>query len=308
MKCGNREKAEITVLHVIKNDYLTVEINDVGASLWSIKDRDDTEYLWQGDATYWGDRAPNLFPYIGRMTEGQYRLSGETYKMNNHGFARNLSFNVEQISDTHIVFSINNTSETYKQYPYQFVFSIIYKLEANKINITYYVRNYDNKTMYFGVGGHPGFNVPFEKGIDFEEYCLEFDSNTKVEKIELSEDCFVTEKTSMLALEEGNKLTLRHDLFDNDAIVMKNMSQSVALVTSKGNKGVRVTYPDMSYLGIWHVPKKEAPYICIEPWSSLPSRKGIVEELEKQPSLISLNSYCEYENHWSIELIMKSHN
>ena len=28
--------------------------------------------------------------------------------------------------------------------------------------------------MYFGLGGHPGFNVPLEAGLSFEDYCLEF--------------------------------------------------------------------------------------------------------------------------------------
>ena len=45
-------------------------------------------------------------------------------------------------------------------------------------------------------------------------------------------------------------------------------------------KEICVTYPNMTYLGIWHMPKTDAPYICIEPWSSLPSRKNVVEDLE----------------------------
>ena len=30
--------------------------------------------------------------------------------------------------------------------------------------------------MYFGVGGHPGFAVPLEKGLAFEDYCLQFEA------------------------------------------------------------------------------------------------------------------------------------
>lgn len=57
------------VLHRIGNEFLTVTASEQGAELWSLKGRDGTEYLWQGDRTYWTDRAPNLFPYVARLTE-----------------------------------------------------------------------------------------------------------------------------------------------------------------------------------------------------------------------------------------------
>ena len=37
--------------------------------------------------------------------------------------------------------------------------------------------------MCFGVGGHPGFNVPFEKSASFEDYYLEFDSVKGVKRV-----------------------------------------------------------------------------------------------------------------------------
>ena len=164
------------MIYTIQNEYLTVKIHKKGATLWSVMDHDGTEYLWQGDKKYWGDRAPNLFPYIARMTNGQYKFQGKTYHMDIHGFAKDMVFKAEQISDSHIVFSNTHTEETYVQYPFRFCFSIIYKLEGSKLSITYYVRNDDEKTMHFGVGDHPGFHVPFEKDTCFEDYYLVFDS------------------------------------------------------------------------------------------------------------------------------------
>lgn len=291
------------MLYTLKNSYLTVKIHEKGATLWSIKDHDDNEYLWQGDPDYWNDRAPNLFPYIARMTKGSYTLKGNTYKMDIHGFAKDMIFKAKQISDTHVIFTIKNTEETYKQYPYNFYFSVVYKLENAKLKIKYCVNNNDEKTMYFGIGGHPGFNVPFEENTVFEDYYLEFDAVSDVKRVCFSDDCFVTGELSTFLLEDGKRLSLKHSLFDDDAIVLKDMAQGVTLTSGKGNKGVCVTYPDMSYLGIWHIPKTDAPYICIEPWSSLPSRKDVVEDLEKQPGLVALKSGCEYKNRCSIEII-----
>lgn len=290
------------MIYTIFNEHLTVKINEKGAELWSIQDNDGAEYLWHGNEKYWADRAPNLFPYIARLTEGKYTFQGNEYKMDIHGFAKDMIFEAEQISDSHIVFSIAHTEETYKQYPFKFFFSIIYKLEGCKLSTIYYVRNDDDKTMYFGVGGHPGFNVPFEDNTDFNDYYLKFDCVENAKHIIFTEDCFVTDELREFALESGVHLPLTHDMFNNDAIVLTDIASSVTLKSDKSSKEIRVTYPDMPYLGLWHWPKTEAPYICIEPWSSLPSRKDVIEDLEIQPSLISLKSKCEYENQWSIQI------
>ncbi len=287
----------------IQNEKLTVQIDPLGAQLCSIKGADSTEYLWQGDSKYWSDRALNLFPYIARLTDGKYTLDGKTYKMDIHGFAKNTVFKVEQKSDSHIVFSMENTEETYKQYPYAFRFDISYQLEGNKLFTTYHVENKDDKEMYFGVGGHPGFNVPFEKDTVFEDYYLEFDAAVEAKRVGFSEDCFVTGENEVFELQNGKRLSLRHDMFDDDAIVLVDMAKGVTLKSSKGNKAIRVTYPDMQYLGLWHKPKTDAPYICIEPWSSLPSRKGIVEDLRTQPGLLSLETGRECDKQFVIEVI-----
>lgn len=292
------------MLYSIHNEYLTAKIQDKGAELWSVIDNNGTEYLWQGDEKYWGDRAPNLFPYIARMTNGQYKFQGKMYHMEIHGFAKDIVFKAEQISDSHLVFSITHTEESYAQYPFRFCFSIIYKLVGKKLSITYYVRNDDEKTMYFGVGGHPGFNVPLEDGTLFEDYYLEFDSVKDAKRVEFSEDCFVTGEIVAFSLEDGVRLPLSHNMFDDDAIVLTDMASSVALKSRLGKKKICFTYPDMTYLGIRHMPKTDAPYICIEPWSSLPSRKNIVEDLELQSGLISLEPKCEYENEFSIEVLL----
>ena len=289
--------------YIIKNKYLTVAIQKKGAMLWSIKDNSNHEYLWQAIPPYWGDRAPNLFPCISGMTDGKYVYSGRTYEIDFHGFAKDMDFEVDQISDSHIVLSICNTEETYRQYPFQFQFSIIYRLEGTKIVVTYHVTNNDDKVMYFAVGGHPGFKVPLDEESVFEEWYLEFDEVKNVKRVQISEECLVTGNLTKLPLTKGVKLPLRHNLFDNGAIILADVSQSVTLKSNNSKVAVRITYPDMPYLGIWHQSNTDSPYVCIEPWSSLPARNGIVEDLKTQPGLILLKSKCNYKNQWSIEII-----
>ena len=280
----------------ITNPYLTVQIEEKGAQLYSVQDKAGHEYLWQGDPNYWTGRAPNLFPYIARLTEGKYTLNGKTYDMGIHGFAKNIVFDTEQVSESKIVFSTQDTDETRAQYPYAFAFSVIYALEEDQLSVTYDVKNKDDERMYFGVGAHPGFCVPMESGLDFTDYYLEFHEIAPAKRVGFSEDCFLNGNDTPFIMEDGLKLPLHHDMFDDDAIVLVDMAKAVTLKSDKGNRSVRVEYPDMEYLGFWHKPKTDAPYVCIEPWSSLPSRKNVIEDFATQPSLLSLEAGAEYQN------------
>ena len=87
------------MIYTLENDSLKVQVNSHGGELWSIQTKDGAEYLWQGDETYWKDRALNLFPYIARLTEGKYMLDGKTYEMPIHGFVNSSDLEVEEHHD-----------------------------------------------------------------------------------------------------------------------------------------------------------------------------------------------------------------
>lgn len=286
----------------IKNEHLSVDIHPLGANLWSIKDREDTEYLWQGDVKTWPDKSLNIFPYVARLTQGKYTLANHEYNMDIHGFVKDYVLKVKEQSETKVVLELTDSEETRKLYPYHFTYQICYELLDYEIRVVYYVKNLDEKTMYFGLGGHPGFNVPLEDGLTFEDYRLEFSNAVKAKRVGMSDDCFVLEEDRSFPLQDGKILPLTHDLFDDDAIILKQMDRHVTLLSDKGKKRVKVTYPDMQYLGIWHWPKSDAAYVCIEPWSSLPSRKNVIEALEMQEDLLALEPGKEYVNTWSIEI------
>ena len=103
-------------------------------------------------------------------------------------------------------------------------------------------------------------------------------------------------------LEGGQIIRLRHDLFDHDAIVLKNMAKSVTIASDKTKRYVTVSYPQMPYVGFWHAERKDAPYVCIEPWVSLPARDGVVEDFACKGDLIHLPGHGSYENTWYITI------
>ena len=287
------------MLHTIQNPYLRVTVSEQGAQLQSILGTDGTEYLWQGDPAYWADRAINIFPYVARLTNGSYYLDGKPYRMNIHGIAMYRRFELESCTDTAMTFLLESDAETLEQYPRKFVFRIRYALEGNRLDVTFRVDNRDQRTMYFGLGGHPGFMVPLEAGKRFEDYRLRFGEACSPRRVGFTADCFLDGTDTAFPLENGTDLPLRHDLFHDDAIVLKDMAKSVTLESDCG-RSISVSYPGMDYLGIWHWPKTDAPYVCIEPWCSLPSTQDKIAVLEEQKDLLSLQPGGIYTNTWSI--------
>ncbi|MDO4469946.1 MAG: aldose 1-epimerase family protein [Bacillota bacterium] len=291
------------MIYTIKNDKIEVSVEDLGAQMRSIKDAAGKEYLWQGDEKYWNGTAPNLFPYIARLTEGKYILQGKTYEMPKHGFLRNSVLKLKEKTQTKMVFSLKDSEETYKMYPYHFEIKVKYELFENELKVSYNVTNKDKKVMYFGIGGHPGFQVPIEKELSFEDYFIEFAKGTEMKRVGMSEDCFVMGNEEVFPLEENRRLSLRHNLFDDDAIILKDAPSRVALASEKGSVRIEMETSHLGYLGIWHKPASDAPYVCIEPWSSLPSRKDVVEDLEKQDNLVSLKPDGYYTGFFKVKIV-----
>ncbi len=180
------------MIYTIKNDKIEVSVEDLGAQMRSIKDAEGKEYLWQGDEKYWNGSAPNLFPYIARLTEGKYTLRGKTYEMPKHGFLRNSVLKLKEKTQTKLVFSLTDSEETYKMYQYNFDIKVKYVLFENEFKVSYCVSNKEKKVMYFGVGGHPGFQFPIQQDLSFEDYFIEFAKGKDMKRVVMSEDCFVT--------------------------------------------------------------------------------------------------------------------
>ena len=288
------------MLHTIQNSALTVTIDSVGAQLMSVTAAGGTEYLWSGDPAYWSSRAPILFPYVGRLTDDTYTCDGRAYQMTRHGFARRTEFSVLTQGKDHITLYMEDSEESRKLYPFAFRFDVSYVLEGSTLVIVYAVESRDGRTMFFGLGGHPGFRVPLEEGRAFTDYRLTFAHPCQPWQVLMSENYMISGREAPYPLENGVDLPLRHDLFDRDAIILKHFARSVTLSAGEGTRGLTLSCPRMRYLGIWHQPKTDAPYVCLEPWVSLPSREGVVEDLSQQFDLVSLEPRQRYENRWTV--------
>lgn len=285
----------------IENENLIVGVRETGGALCSIRSRETgIEYLWQGDKAYWGGQAPNLFPFVGRLYEKAYTLRGERYSMNIHGFLPHADMAVESRTNNTCTLLLTDTPETRACYPFAFALRLIYRLDGDTLEIAFQIENRSPETLYCGMGGHPGFNVPLEPGLAFEDYALTFPEPCAPEIVEFSPGVLCTGARTPCTLKDGRTLPLRHSLFTFDAVVLAGAPRQVTLAAEKGRHGVTVSYPQMPYVGFWHKPNTDAPFVCVEPWSVLPGREGVVEELSEMEDMATVSAGESLVNRWSI--------
>ena len=288
------------MIYKIKNEYLSAEINSKGAEIHSIKTNDGCEYMWQGDEKYWSGQAPIMFPICGRLFGGKYTYLGKEYTMPSHGIARGSEFALKSQEDNTLTLSLVANEESKKQYPFDFIFDVTFSLVGSSLRIEHKVTNTDKKVLIFGIGGHPAFNVPLEKGLCFEDYKVELGKKCDAFRVEFSPTCFLTENDKLYTQGGTKTINLRHDLFDDDAIFLYNIPKEIKLYSDKGEKSVTIKFDNMKYIGLWHAVKKDAPYLCIEPWTSQPSVDGIVDDLNTIKEKIHLDSGCTFKNRYEI--------
>jgi hypothetical protein len=157
-------------MQILKNQNLTIKINPNGAELTSLfNNENQTEYIWNADPAFWGKSSPVLFPIVGSLKENSYCFEEQEYTLPRHGFARDSVFIVEKSDETHATFLLTYDENTLKVYPFKFEFRLIYSLENDTLNVTYFVRNIGENKLYFSVGGHPAFTVPLSENTSYDD-------------------------------------------------------------------------------------------------------------------------------------------
>ncbi len=288
------------MLHYLENQYLRVGIESMGAEMQHlIKLEEGLELLWTGDPAIWSGQAPNLFPIVGALPNDTFTHEGKAYTMLRHGFARKTEFELVEEKKDKLVFSLTHSEKTLAQYPFKFKLYIAYKLEENSVSATYHVINTDDKTIYFSVGGHPGFNVPLYPNETYTDYYLEFEHRETAARYLIDATGLQTGETERV-LTDSRVLPLQHEYFDKDAIILKDLkSHQVTLASKKSPHRLKIDFEGFPLLGIWAKPGP-SPYVCIEPWCGITSKVGDTGELKDKEGINSLSPEGTFERTFTI--------
>ncbi|MBS1661904.1 MAG: aldose 1-epimerase family protein, partial [Bacteroidetes bacterium] len=199
-----------------------------------------------------------------------------------------------------IVFLLKSDDSTRSVYPFDFEFRIIYRLTSAGLSVTYQVKNPVNETLWFSVGAHPAFKVPLVEGTTYSDYYLEFNQTENAPRWPISKDGLI-ETQSQPLLNNTNTLPLNKDLFARDALVLKHpASTSVALRSSKTERGLKMDFPGFPFLGIWAAPG--ADFLCIEPWCGIADSTNSSQQWIQKEGINSLPPDGVFERTWTLSV------
>lgn len=248
------------MLITITNNKISASIDSLGAELIRLE-KDNQNYIWTVDETYWNKTSPILFPIVGRLKNDTYSIENKTYELPRHGFARNFEFQIVNQTESSVVFVLESNSETLKNYPFEFQLQLQYKLVGNELIMKYSVENKSKVSMPFSIGAHPAFTIEDS----FSDYSLKFNQTEEFISYELDNEQFSNSFRKINS--ENGQINLNYSLFEKDALVFKHLQSNKLTLLKKNEPVFSVQFEGFPYLGIWTKPN--APFLCIEPWCGL---------------------------------------
>ena len=267
---------------VIRSNVLTVSSIAEGAMLTSIR-AGKTEFLWQGDPEYWSGQSPVCFPICGSLRgDAAHCGAGEVKNIKRHGFARFETFEKTAQDEHSVSYVLNSSPATKEIYPYDFRFTLSYRVEDNRLIFSYKVKNTGAVPMPFFIGGHPAFNCPLSEGESYEDYQIHFEEKECANLMYPldSEPTLLDEERRRVILDDDRVLRLDHSLFQHDGLVFDNLkSRSLAYVNPKTGRGLKLDFDDFSNLVIWST-AKPAPFVALEPWNGFSTKSSEDDVLE----------------------------
>ena len=279
----------------LDNGIISIEIANHGAELKSAV-RGGFEYMWCADEKYWARTSPVLFPIVGSLKDKLYKLDGNIYQMNQHGFARDNEFELIDCDNASATSLFKDNEETLKKYPFKFALTIKYTLTNNIIKIDWTVNNKNDKVMSFSIGAHPAFNL--KEGDNF----FKFDTNNDI-VYNLIDQNGLYDKNSVHTLANDGYVKITDDMFDNDALIIENSQAKEVTICDKNKSAYLKVVFDAELFGLWSPAKKRAPFVCIEPWYGRCDRNDFEGELSQKDYIINLNAGEQFNGSYQIELL-----
>lgn len=282
---------------------LEIVTSPIGAELTSIKYNSE-ERLHQGESVldkegkvFWKRHAPVLFPIVGSLKNNTTYIDGKKYEMSQHGFARDMVFDIVNISEREHTYVLKYNEDTLKMYPYKFELYISYIIEDNKLTIIYKVKNLDIRPIYFGIGGHPAFIIDLKNN----KYKVEFENEENNIKFSQLDAGLISYKNNYInnSLMSNNRcIEISKDTFSHDAIIMSGLSSRKLRLYENNIEKLEFEFGQFKYLSLWS--KKNAPFLCIEPWQTTADYTDSNQDFTLKKDNIKLEVNEEYKCSYSI--------
>ncbi|MBW4649198.1 MAG: aldose epimerase [Kastovskya adunca ATA6-11-RM4] len=207
---------------------------------------------------------PILFPICGNLPDNLYTIDGKQYTLKQHGFARDLPWEVTEQSTQDLVsltLVLNSNNQTYAVYPFDFQLAFTYQLKGNTLTIQQRYTNRSAEPMPFSVGLHPYFYTADKTQVEFDIPASQYLDQISKETHDFS----------------GGFDFNREEI---DVAFTSIRRQSTSATDTGQQVKISLTYDDLySTLVFWTVKGKD--YYCLEPWSAPRNALNTGEQLQR---------------------------
>lgn len=273
-------------LIAISSGALTARINPLGAELWSLTDARGRDYMTDADPAFWTGHAPLLFPIVGALKDGRYRLDGAEYALPKHGFARHSRFAVLEAASDRAVFRLADSEQTRAAYPFAFTLDMAFLLEDLTLRMAATVSNPGERDLPFSFGYHPAFAWPLPGGAAKADHKILFEQEEPgaIRRIDPQSGLLLPDVLPTPV--RGRELALDPGLFDADALIWDSLRSRALGFGAADGASLGIAFPDTPLLGIWQKPG--ANYLCIEPWQGIADPDGYAGEFRDKSGVVLL--------------------
>ncbi|AFY77038.1 MAG: aldose epimerase [Hydrococcus sp. C42_A2020_068] len=195
---------------------------------------------------------PILFPICGNLPDNIYTYKGKQYTLKQHGFARDLPWEVaEQSTDNNsasLTLLLKSNEQTRAVYPFDFQLAFTYQLQENRLRIEQYFTNRSDEVMPFSTGLHPYFYAGDKTQLTFDIPASQYQDQQSQEIYPFS-----------------GTFDFNQDEID---VAFKSLTHhSTSLTDNQRRLKIAINYSALySTLVFWTVKGKN--YVCLEPWSA----------------------------------------
>lgn len=256
-------------MFTISNDHLCATVSEMGAELQSLRDKQTGhEYLWQGDARWWGGRSPILFPIVGGLWNGCYRLEGHETKLQKHGFVRRQPWHCTLHEADRVRLEYDGSEADYALFPFRFNLAVTYTLEGRRLKAEFEVKNLDERNMYFQLGGHPALNLPgWNEEQEVDGYLLLEGKPESVRRA--GEQGCLEPESHPVPLTPDGLVPLSVATFAHEALIFdRRQIHAATLLDRDRHRVARVESTAPVWL-FWSPQGIHTPFVCCEPWYGL---------------------------------------
>ncbi len=262
---------------------LRARVDPFGAQLCELMDREGRDLLWSGDPAQWSGRAPLLFPIVGALAEGSYRLGAQRYALSRHGFARNLPFAQIDSTFASATFRLRCDESTRRLYPFRFELQVHFEIAETALSVRASVHNTGDEAMPASFGYHPAFRWPLPYGQPREAHFVDFEKDEPAPIRRLNADGLLTPARHATPV-AGRRLVLQDALFRDDVLIFDALSSRNVIYGAANAPRIRVCFPDTPYFGVWTKPER-AGFICLEPWHGVADPEGFTGDFREKPGI-----------------------